>query len=63
MAIPANAIESLAILYLQNLDLSDKSPEELYHLYVETYDKIKAVHEENAKCPESSKTEVFKRTF
>lgn len=40
-----NTLESLAILYLQNQDLSGKSPEELYQLYSETYDKFKSIND------------------
>lgn len=38
---PENEIQALALLYLQNRDLSDLSPEELYDEYKDTYDRIR----------------------
>lgn len=37
---PANSAEALAMLYLQNQDLSGKTPEEIAVLYDETLSKI-----------------------
>ena len=37
---PSNKIEALTMLYLQNQDLSGKTPEELFKLYTETYYRI-----------------------
>ena len=39
---PANRIEALAILYLQNQDLSEKTPEEIVRIYNDAYEKIGA---------------------
>lgn len=38
---PHNKVEALAMLYLQNQDLSKVTPEELLNLYVDTYEEIK----------------------
>lgn len=38
---PANAIEALAMLYVQNQDLSDLTPEAILDLYEHAYNKIK----------------------
>lgn len=38
---PNNKQSALTMLYLQNQDLSDLSPEELLDKYDEVYDKIK----------------------
>jgi len=37
---PSNEIEALAFLYLQNQDLSNKSPTEIYNIYKNAYDEI-----------------------
>ncbi len=37
---PTGKISALTMLYLQNQDLRDKSPEELLDLYNETYQRI-----------------------
>lgn len=60
--ITATAIESLTILYLQNQDLSGKPPDELYQMYIETYDKFKNINdaEPHAKTAEAK---VVKRLF
>lgn len=60
---PENSLELLSILYMKNHDLSGKSPEELYALYVETYIKFKAISSENPEKPEKQEIEVFKRPF
>ena len=39
---PSNAIEALALLYMQNRDLSDYTPEQIYDEYMEVIKKIKA---------------------
>lgn len=41
---PKNADEALALFYLQNQDLSGRSPEELYDLYEETRKRIYQHH-------------------
>ena len=43
---PDNKIEALAMLYLQNQDLSELSPEALLDKYDDTYEKIKAYSRE-----------------
>lgn len=37
---PSNQYEALAMLYLQNQDITGKTPEELFKLYTETVHKI-----------------------
>ena len=44
---PKDADEALALLYLQNLDLSKFSPEQLYDKYEETRDRIHKHHTGN----------------
>ena len=39
---PANEIEALAMLYVQQQDLSEISPEALYDMYRDAYDKIRS---------------------
>lgn len=39
---PANQYEALAMLFMQNQDLSGKAPEEIAALYDDAYQKIKA---------------------
>lgn len=39
-AFPRNEFEALAMLYIQNQDLSDVTPEELLEKYQETYNQI-----------------------
>lgn len=50
---PGNETEALAMLYVQNQDLSDLSPEEIYDKYYDAYQKIrehrKAKRESNRK--------------
>lgn len=38
---PGDAIEALALLYVQNQDISGLSPEDLFDKYQEAYDKIR----------------------
>ena len=38
---PSDKYEALALLYIQQQDLSKLSPEEIYDKYVETKDKIR----------------------
>lgn len=38
---PSNKNEALTILYLQNQDLSGKTPEEIYELYKSTLSQFK----------------------
>lgn len=44
---PADTYQALAMLYVQNQDTSQFSPEELYKLYEETYAKIIKYAREN----------------
>lgn len=44
---PDNDIEALAMLYLQNQDLSDVTPEELLDKYQDAYERIKARKKQN----------------
>ena len=37
---PKNECEALAMLYIQNQDLSGLTPEQLFEKYQETYEKI-----------------------
>lgn len=39
-AFPSDRVDALALLYLQNQDLSGKSPEELANIYNEAWCKI-----------------------
>lgn len=43
---PSSKLEALTYLYLQNQDLSDKSPEELYVMYLDVYKKIHTKYDE-----------------
>lgn len=38
---PGNEIEALAMLWIQNQDLSNTTPEELFDKYQDAYDKIR----------------------
>lgn len=42
MTFPATETEALAMLYVQNQDISKLTPEQLYDLYASAYSKIKA---------------------
>lgn len=44
---PSSEYEALAILYIQNPDLSDKTPEELLRFYKETEKRIYHYAKEN----------------
>ena len=44
---PANKAEALAMLYVQNQELSNRPPAYLLDTYYEAYDKIRA-HDEKA---------------
>jgi hypothetical protein len=37
---PVNELQALAILYVQNQDLTGKSPTDIYNLYRTTYDEM-----------------------
>lgn len=37
---PSNKIEALAMLYLQNRDLKNKTPEQLLDMYYEAYERL-----------------------
>lgn len=53
---PCNESEALAILYMQNQDLSEKFPEDLAVLYVDAETKIKnAISDERKKQEQNSK--------
>lgn len=43
---PENELEALAMLYVQNQDLSGLSPETLLDMYQEAYDKIRLHYSE-----------------
>ena len=45
---PENAVQALAMLYLQSRDLSKKSPEEICDLYIDTLKRI-SNHEQGQK--------------
>lgn len=46
---PANKVEALAMLYVQNQELSNRTPAYLLDLYYEAYDKIRA-HEKEVRA-------------
>lgn len=46
---PSSKVSALAMLYLQNQDLSKVTPEEIADLYNETYFKIKTRFRESKK--------------
>lgn len=39
-SLPVNELQALAILYVQNQDLTGKSPTDIYNLYRTTYDEM-----------------------
>lgn len=39
-AFPASSAQALTMVYLNTLDLSGKSPEEIVHIYSDAYDRI-----------------------
>ena len=41
---PSNELEALAMLYVQSQDLTDASPEDLYDMYQDAYQKIRDHH-------------------
>lgn len=41
---PDSRTEALAMLYLQNQDLKDKTPEEIYVMYRDAYERFAKVH-------------------
>ena len=47
---PSNSHEALAMLYVQNQDISGLSPEELFELYTKTRNKITKYADENKKA-------------
>lgn len=53
---PDNSLEALTMLYIQNQDLSGKTPEDLVDLYDETYDKIRNRKKENREKKKSNKS-------
>ena len=44
---PSNECEALALLYVQNQDLSNVSPEELWDKYQDAYEKIREHKKKN----------------
>ena len=46
---PANKFEAIAMLYVQQQDLSGKTPEEIYDLYETTVDQLRTHYKENRK--------------
>lgn len=46
---PETEYEALALLYVQNQDLSDATPEEIYNLYFDAKQKMKAQGRERRK--------------
>lgn len=52
---PKNKLEALALLYLQNQDLSGISPEELLNKYEETYEKLHEQDKRNKNAKNSWK--------
>jgi len=44
---PSNMMEGLTMLYLQNQDLTNVTPEDLTKLYWETYYRIRAAYSEH----------------
>lgn len=53
---PENEVEALAMLYIQNQDLSTVTPEELLDMYQDTYQKIKAYRREKRSADRQSVT-------
>lgn len=47
---PEDAIEAIAYLYVQQQDLSGKSPAEIYTLYQEAYYEIRKDHSKKQKA-------------
>lgn len=46
---PSTRTEALAMLYLQNQDLSNKSPKEIQEMYFWAYSEIKEANAERAR--------------
>lgn len=46
---PKNRYEALAMLYLENQDLSNLTPEQLFDKYIEVYEAIKDHSNKNRK--------------
>lgn len=44
---PSNSYEAIAMLYVKNQDISEKTPEELYRLFMETQNRIYKYAKEN----------------
>lgn len=38
---PANPIQAISMLYVENQNLEGKTPEEIFDLYMQTYERIK----------------------
>lgn len=52
--LPDGKIEALAMLYLQNQDLSGLTPEEILDKYDDAYEKIKARNREKRKARQAT---------
>lgn len=46
-AFPSNKIQALTMLYLQNQDLTDKSPSEIVDLYISVTEEIRDAFRNN----------------
>lgn len=53
---PSNYAQALALIYLKNCDLTNKSPEEILHIYREALDRINA---EQDKINEENSTDIY----
>lgn len=49
----------LAVIYLKNQDLSNKTPEELYDIYFDAYNRISAKYLESKKSLKTVKKSQF----
>lgn len=56
---PATLTEALAMLYVQQQDLSKLSPSEIQALYWSTYNEIKEDYHKNERTYEPSRTVKF----
>lgn len=52
---PNNSLDALTMLYIQNQDLSGKTPEELVDLYDEIYERVHNRKKENREKKRASK--------
>ena len=56
---PDGKVEALAMLYLQNQDLSGLTPEELLDKYDDAYEKIKAHYREKRNAKRNPPSPAF----